>query len=80
MKYMMICYSEHDNEIAEHKLFDSPEEAIDYMTSDINKTYRTEKFMIESDSCHKIIDGMTGMVESCSGEYRWTWPIFEVEV
>lgn len=79
MKYMMICYSEHDNEIAEHKLFDSPEEAIDYMTSDINKTYRTEKFMIESDSCHKIIDGMTGMVESCSGEYRWTWTIFEVE-
>ena len=80
MKYMMICYSEHDNEIAEHKLFDSPEEAIDYMTSDINKTYRTEKFMIESDSCHKIIDGMTGMVESCAGEYRWTWTIFEVEV
>ena len=64
MKYMMICYSEHDNEIAEHKLFDSPEEAIDYMTSDINKTYRTEKFMIESNSCHKVIDGMTGMVEN----------------
>lgn len=80
MNYMMICYSEHDNEIVEYRLFDSIDEAVDYMVGDINKTYRTEKFIVESDSCHKIIDRMTGMVESCSGEYRWTWTIFEVEV
>lgn len=80
MNYMMICYSEHDNEIVEHRLFDSIDEAVDYMVGDINKTYRTEKFIVESDSCHKVIDNMTGMVESCAGEYRWTWTIFEVEV
>lgn len=80
MKYMMICYSEHDSEVVEHKLFNSIDKAVDYMIGDINKTYRTEKFIVESNSCHRVIDELTGMVESCAGEYRWTWTIFEVEI
>ena len=47
MKYIVVCYSVHNKEIASYDAFDNEEDAYNFLEKDAQNTYEEVKAMIE---------------------------------
>ena len=80
-KYLIICYSVHEQRVASCNVFNTEDEALDFMEKDAENTYDEELANSGMDeSCISLdIDGEYAQVCSCD-EYTWTWEILEVDI
>lgn len=80
-KYIVICYSVHEKQIASHDSFDNENDAYAFLEKDAQNTYEEEmnsaskkdKELID----FAISDNGTAYLSSYGGEYEWTWEIIE---
>lgn len=79
MKYAVVCYAEHDDDVASTDLFDSFNDAVEFLKQDAQDTYEETigdsdsddvSFWIEKDYAELICD---------DGEYKLTWNIEMVD-
>ena len=81
-KYVVICYSVHNKDIASHDVFENKDDAYAFLKKNAQNTYEEE--MNNSDENGKkqidftISDDGTAYLSSCNGEYEWTWEVIEV--
>jgi len=81
-KYVVICYSVHNKEIASYDAFKNKDDAYAFLEKDAQNTYEEE--MNNSDKEGKeqidftISDDGTAYLSSCDCEYEWTWEVIEV--
>jgi len=81
-KYVVICYSVHNKDIASHDVFENKDDAYAFLKKNAQNTYEEE--MNNSDKNGKeqidftISDDGTAYLSSCDGEYEWTWEVIEV--
>ena len=81
-KYVVICYSVHNKEIASHDVFENKDDAYAFLKKNAQNTYEEE--MNNSDENVKkhidftISDDGTEYLSSCYDEYEWTWEVIEV--
>lgn len=73
-KYVVICYSVHNKEIASHDAFENEDDAYTFLEKDAQNTYEEGKEQID----FTISDDGTAYLSSCDGEYEWTWEVIEV--
>ena len=79
MKYVVICYAEHDHRIEMHETFDNKNDARTFLQKDMSEVYDNES-QISDDICvNPLPDGTYVHMSSCNGKYRWTWELIEVE-
>ena len=81
-KYVVICYSVHNKEIASHDAFENEDDAYAFLEKDAQNTYEEE--MNNSDEEGKeqidftISDDGTAYLSSCDGDCEWTWEVIDV--
>lgn len=82
MKYVVICYSVHNKEIASHDAFDNEDDAYEFLEKDAQNTYEEEYNNSNDEEKEKIDftmnDDGTAYLSSCGGEYEWTWEVIEI--
>ena len=81
MKYVVICYSVHNKEIASYDVFDNEDEAYVFLENDAQNTYEEEYENATEEDRESIdftLDDGTAYLSSYEGEYEWTWEVIEV--
>lgn len=82
MKYIVICYSVHNKEIASYDAFENEADAYNFLEKDAQNTYEEE--YNNSDDAERnqidftISDDGTAYLSSCNGEYEWTWEVIQI--
>lgn len=81
-KYVVICYSVHEKEVASYDSFDNEEDAYAFLEKDAQNTYEEEMNSAskkDRDSIDFTInDDSSAYLSSYNGEYEWTWEVIEV--
>lgn len=81
-KYVVICYSVHNKEIASHDTFDNEDDAYAFLEKDAQNTYEKEMNNASEEDKDSIdftiSDDGTAYLSSYDGEYEWTWEVIEV--
>lgn len=81
-KYVVICYSVDEKEIASHDTFDNEDDAYAFLEEDARNTYEEEMNNAneeDKDSIDFTIrDDGSAYLSSYGGEYEWTWEVIEV--
>lgn len=81
-KYVVICYSVHNKEIASHDTFDNEDDAYAFLEKDAQNTYEEEMNNASEEDKDSIdftiSDDGTADLSSYDGEYEWTWEVIEV--
>ena len=77
MKYVVVCYSVHNSEIASHDWFDNYNDAMGFLKDDALNTYNEELSESGADDVDILIDNYYASVSSCDNRYQWTWEIIE---
>lgn len=79
MKYVVVCYSVHNKEIASHDVFDSLEDACIFLGKDAQNTYEEEcANVLDKKGIDFTMSDGTAYLSSCNGEYEWTWEIIKI--
>lgn len=80
-KYIVVCYSVHEKEIASHDSFDNEDDAYAFLEKDAQNTYEEEMNNASEEDKDTIdftmSDDGTAYLSSCDGEYEWTWEVIE---
>ena len=80
-KYVVICYSVPETEIASHDSFDNEDDAYAFLEKDAQNTYEEEMNNASKKDRDKndftINDDGTADLSSYDGEYEWTWEVIE---
>ena len=73
-KYTVTCFAIHDKEIKSIDIFDTEEEAYNFMVKDAKDVYEEE---INNNDKDAIFEDYEDSVEvsSCNNEYVWIWDI-----
>lgn len=82
-KYMVICYAVHNKEVASHDIFNTYDEAVEFLEKDSQSTYDEEYNGAVKEDKKKIdftLDDDSAYLSSYEGEYEWTWEIVELTV
>ena len=74
MKYVVVCYSVHNKEIASYDAFDNEEDAQNTYEEEMNNSDDEEKEKID----FTISDDGTAYLSSYDGEYEWTWEVIQI--
>lgn len=81
-KYVVICYSVHNKEIANYDAFDNEDNAYAFLEKDAQNTYEEEINNASEEDMDSIDftinDDGSAYLSSCDGEYEWTWEVVEV--
>lgn len=82
MKYVVVCYSVHNREIASYSAFNNEGDAYEFLEKDAQNTYEEEYNNFSDEEKEQIEftlsnDG-TAYISSCDGEYEWTWEVIEI--
>ena len=82
-KYIVICYSVHEKEIADYCSFDHEDNAYAFLEEDAQNTYEEEMNNASGNDKNTIdftiSDDGTAYLSSYDGEYEWTWEVIEVK-
>jgi hypothetical protein len=81
MKYVVVCYSIHNKNIASYDPFDSEEDAQKFLEEDAESTYNEEVENASKEDVDNIemeVNDGYALVSSCNGEYQWSWEIIQV--
>ena len=82
MKYVVICYSVHNKEIASYDAFDNEDDAYAFLDKDAQNTYEEEYENSDDEGKEQIdftsSDDGTAYLSSRNGEYEWTWEVITV--
>lgn len=81
-KFLVICYSVHEQRIASATPVNTQEEAINFLAADARNTFSEEYDQArgkDKESIILVFDDETYAVLSSYGEYVWTWEIVEIE-
>lgn len=81
-KYVVICYSVHNKEIASYDPFENEEDAYAFLEKDALNTYEEEMNGASEEDKDSIdftiSDDGTAYLSSYDGENEWTWEVIEV--
>lgn len=81
-KYIVICYAIHDTDIASHDVFDTYDEALDFLKQDVKSVYDDEvdnRGNGSKDISYNIDENDMGTVVDFPAGCQWTWHIVEVD-
>lgn len=82
MKYVVICYSVHNKEIASYNPFDNEDDAYEFLEKDAQNTYEDEMNNSDEDEKSKIdftiSDDGTAYLSCCDSEFEWTWEVIKI--
>lgn len=81
-KYVVICYSVHNKEIASHDVFENEYDAYSFLKKDAQNTYE-EEMNNSNERAKELIDFEIddygkAYLSAFDGEYEWTWEVIEV--
>lgn len=84
MKYIVICYSVHNKEIASYDAFDNKDDAYTFLEKDAQNTFE-EEYNNASEKDRESIDFTisddgTAYLSSYNREYEWTWELIELKI
>lgn len=80
MKYVVICYALHNEEVSSFKSFDNYEKAILFLEKDAKNTYHEKRNNLGDSSIEfeLNLDSDYAMLSYLKGEYKWTWEILKI--
>lgn len=82
MKYVVICYAEHENEIESKDVFNNKVEALNYMQRDFSLKLDDEEMSTPDEEMENLcsdINETEAYVSSWDGEMSWAWKILECD-
>lgn len=81
-KYVVICYSVHNREIASYDIFDNEDTAYEFLEQDAQNTYEEEvnNSGNTEDSMGFTMDKGKAFVYSCDGDCIWTWEVVPIPI
>ncbi len=79
-KYVVICYSVHNKEIASYDAFDNEDDAYAFLEKDAQNTYEEEVENSRNSADDIILDINDGRAElsDIPADCCWTWEVIEV--
>lgn len=79
-KYVVICYSVHNKEIASHDTFDNEDDAYAFLEKDAQNTYEEEVENSGNTADDIILDIEDGCAKlsDIPADCCWTWEVIEV--
>ena len=81
MKYVVICYAEHENEIESKDIFNGEKEALNCMERDFSLKLDEEEMSTpeeEIDNIYSEINEADAYLSSWDGEMSWVWKILSL--
>ena len=79
-KYVVICYSVHNKEIASHDTFDNEDDAYAFLEKDAQNTYEEEVENSGNSADDIILDIEDGRAKlsDIPADCCWTWEVIEL--
>lgn len=81
-KYLMICYSIHDEEIVKHEIFDTDYEAYSFIETDVKQMYNDMYMSFFWEDEYKLELDFTDLRGAYlfAGNYSWKWIMIPIRV
>lgn len=82
-KYLVICYSIHEKRITSQDVFNTYQEALEFIREDAQNTYEEELNQADDSVNINLEIPYQGyenraLLSSYDDEYQWTWDILEL--
>lgn len=78
-KFLVVCYSVHEQKIASVNPFESKGEACNFIRKDAENTFHEENISSTDGKVELEVNDETASLSSCDGEYKWTWEVITVQ-
>lgn len=77
--YLVICYAIHYRDIVSINKFDSWEQAMNFLLSDVSDTYKeTKEDAANFENIECTIRGNRAQISADDGDYILTWQVVEI--